>query len=159
MELRCVEFFAIQKKPSTLNHSLLIKKLQYYGIKGKSKSLLESYITNTYQRVQIENSSLNTKIVSGWTKVKHGVPQGSILGPLLFLLYINGFPNSITYKATPILFADDISIIISRPILIYFKMILPKFLDKLLNCSKKIHFLLIYVKHISCNSVVITKIA
>jgi hypothetical protein len=49
------------------------------------------------------------------TKVKHGVPQGSVLGPLLFLLYIYDFPNAITHKATPILFADDTTIIISRP--------------------------------------------
>jgi hypothetical protein len=82
---------------------------------GKSKSLLESYLANRHQRVQIQNSILNTKFVLGWTKVKHGVPQGSVLGPLLFLLYINDFPNAITHKATPILFADDTSIIISRP--------------------------------------------
>ena len=82
---------------------------------GKSKSLLESYLANRYQRVQIQNSTLNTKFVSGWTKVNHGYPQGSVLGPLLFLLYVNDFPNAVTHKATPILFADDTSIIISRP--------------------------------------------
>jgi hypothetical protein len=50
-----------------------------------------------------------------WTKVKHGVPQGSVLGPLLFLLYINYLSNAVTHNATPILLADDTSILISRP--------------------------------------------
>jgi hypothetical protein len=48
-----------------------------------------------------------------WTKVKQGVPQGLVLGPLLFLLYINDLPNAISHKAIPILFADDTSILIT----------------------------------------------
>jgi hypothetical protein len=48
-----------------------------------------------------------------WTKVEQGVPQGSVLGPLLFLLYINDLPNAISHKAIPILFAGDTSILIT----------------------------------------------
>jgi len=86
-----------------------LKKLPYYGITGKSKLLLESYLLNWYQRVHLGISIQNSNTVSKWTKVKHGVPQGSVLGPILFLFYINDLPNAIIYKATPILFADDTS--------------------------------------------------
>jgi hypothetical protein len=91
----------------------LIKKSSYYGITSMFKLLLEYYLLNWYQRVQLDNSIQNSNTVSKWTKVKHGVSQGSFLDPLLFLLYINDFPNAIIHKATPILFANDTSILIT----------------------------------------------
>jgi hypothetical protein len=90
-------------------------KLPYYGISGKAKLLLGSYLQNRYQRIQITNSYLNTTTTSKWTKIKYGVPQGSILGPLLFLVYINDLPRAVEHKARPILFADNTGILLTSP--------------------------------------------
>ena len=76
-------FCDLQKAFDTVNNELLLDKLQYYGIKDKAKKLLESYLLNRYQRVQISNPHSNTNIHSNWTKITQGVPQGAILGPLL----------------------------------------------------------------------------
>jgi hypothetical protein len=61
------------------------------------------------------------KLTSKWEPVKHGVPQGSVLGPLLFLIYINDLSRILNSAANPILFADDTSIIISNTDLHEFK--------------------------------------
>jgi hypothetical protein len=57
----------------------------------------------------------NSSTVSEWTKIKYGVLRGSILGPLLFLVYINKLPTAVEHKALPILFADDTSILLTSP--------------------------------------------
>ena len=80
---------------------------------GKAKLLLESYLQNRYQRVQVTNSYFNSNTVSEWTKIKYGVLQGSILGPLLYLVHINDLPKAIEHEALPILFADDTSILLT----------------------------------------------
>jgi retron-type reverse transcriptase len=105
----------LEKAFDSVNHDILISKLKYYGIKGKTKSLLESCLQNRYQRFQITNTYLNSNSVSKWTKIKCGVPRGSILGSLLFLIYINDLPKAIKHKALPILFADDTSILLRSP--------------------------------------------
>ena len=76
-----------------------------------TKLLLESYFQNRYQSVQITNSYSNSHTVSKWTKLTCGVPQRSILGPLLFLAYFNDLPKAVAHKALPILYADDTSIL------------------------------------------------
>jgi hypothetical protein len=108
-------FCDLEKAFDTVNHELLLDKLQYYGIKGKAKTLLESYLRNRYQRVQIFNSYSNSDTLSNWTKITQGVPQGSFLGPLLFLMYINDLPKVVEPTAIPIMFADDTSIFIRSP--------------------------------------------
>ena len=68
------------------NHDTLLSKLPYYGISGKAKLLLKSYLQNRYQRVHITNLYFNSNTVSKWTKIKYGVLQGKILSPVLFLV-------------------------------------------------------------------------
>jgi len=88
--------------------------LEFYGITGSAYNLLKSYLNDRYQRVLIKNTN-SKNYLSDWEKVKLGVPQGSILGPLLFLLYINDLPGSINNLPKPTLFADDTNIIFTHP--------------------------------------------
>jgi hypothetical protein len=98
-----------------MTDKILLSKLVFYGVKGKVELWFESYFSNRYQKISLTNKVLNQNHFSTWQEIKHGVPQVSILGPLLFLFYIYNLPIALNYKAIPILFADDTSILITSP--------------------------------------------
>ena len=89
-----------------VDHSILLNKLEHYGIRGIAHKWMESYLSNRKQFVSI-NGSDSEKLT-----MNYGVPQGSILGPLLFVIYINDIPEIAQY-AKFILYADDANIILT----------------------------------------------
>ena len=84
----------------TLDHAILLDKLNYYGIGGVAYRLFHSYLSNRYQYVEFNGSISSTKVIDT------GVPQGSILGPLLFLIYINDLP-CVSPLFNMVMYADD----------------------------------------------------
>ena len=99
----CGIFIDLKKAFDTVNHKILLTKLDHYGIRGTSLEWFQSYLSERKQYVYFNGQSSNVKGISC------GVPQGSVLGPLLFLIYINDLPN-ISKKLKFFLFADDTNI-------------------------------------------------
>ena len=91
---------------------MLLSKLEFCSITDKHYELYKSYLANRYQGTLLY--SKDDIITSAWAKVKHGLPQGLVLCPLHFLIFINDLPKFITDKSVPILSEDDTSILLSH---------------------------------------------
>ena len=131
----CGIFIDLRKAFDTVNHSILFKKLEH-GVRGVRLEWFISYLTDRKQHVFYNGESSNLKPISC------GVPQGSVLGPLLFLIYINDLPN-ISTDLKFSLFADDTNIYFESDDLIK--------LEKVVNKELKNIFLWLNVNRLSLN--------
>ena len=96
-------YLDFQKAFDTVDHEILLLKLNHYGIRGNVLNWFKSYLTNRKQFTFVDG------VYSQASHINCGVPQGSVLGPLLFLIYVNDTQNAFK-NATPKLFADDINL-------------------------------------------------
>ena len=97
--INCTVFLDLAKAFNTVNHKILLKKLECYGIRGNVLNLIRSYLSQRSQYTTANGSESETQTIDC------GIPQGSTLGPLLFLIYVNDLPEVTKMKVR--LFADD----------------------------------------------------
>ena len=124
-KITCAVYLDLSKAFDTVDHDLLLKKLENYGVRGVPLQLFRSYLSNRMQCTNINS------ILSDLISIELGVPQGSILGPLLFLIYINDLPG-----ASPLitkLFADDTCLLFSADSVAALQQIANTELSKIVN--------------------------
>ena len=100
-------FLDFQKAFDTVNHDILLKKLEYYGIRDKSNKWFRSFLENRKQHTIINKARSFDKPISV------GVPQGSILGPILFIVFINDFYKAVEFSSVHH-FADDTNLLLTE---------------------------------------------
>jgi len=96
----------LKKAFDAVCHKLLIKKLDHYRIRGVANNLISSYLHNRKQYVSLNGVNSEEK------SIDMGVPQGSIYGPLLYVMYVNDLPNAIDCTARLYVYADDTCLIV-----------------------------------------------
>lgn len=104
----CVGYLDLSKAFNCIRHSLLLDKLKHYGVKGKCFRWFESYLSDRLQFTTIGNN------VSSKVKVPNRVPQGSVLGPILYLIYVNDIEHC-GVESRVLMFTDDTVLISSHP--------------------------------------------
>jgi hypothetical protein len=107
--------------------------MEFYGITGKFINLIKWYLEDRYQKVSIHSNTHSSNILSDWKMITHGVHQRSILGPLLFLIYINDLPKVLIHSAFPTLFTDDTSIIVTDSNIVDFQLHIKVVFEQLNN--------------------------
>jgi len=109
-------FLDLSKAFDVINYRMLLDKLDSYGMRGLVNKWFQSYLTNRTQSVEISHvdkrECFQYKLQSSLRTITHGVPQGSILSPLLFLIYIKDLPLYIQ-EAKLILYADDTNVLVT----------------------------------------------
>ena len=127
-----------------VDHSILLTKLERYGVRGVAHDWFVSYLSNRYQRVCIED------VVSGLETVSVGVPQGSILGPTLFIIYINDMLKFIQHPSClTVSYADDTNILIKSNTLADAEHCAKTIYDKVMLWTQKNNCVSIKVKQLA----------